>query len=97
MGYDVVFDANVELAGDYALLEQILLGAVGPEAHDASGPTAGHTGDLQQLIDGSVIDVDARLGRWGGGGCGWDTVGIAILILCLDGREATEDGNGDKR
>ena len=78
---DVVLDPVVDFAGDDALIEQILLGAVGPEAHNAAGPAARHAGNLQQLIDGGVIDIDARLRRRSGCG-GFGAPDVSRSWIC---------------
>jgi predicted RND superfamily exporter protein len=44
VGDHVVLDAVVDLHGDDAAVEQVSLGVVGPEAHDAAGPTGRHAG-----------------------------------------------------
>jgi len=81
MGNHKILDALVNLTGDDAILHQILFGAIGPKANNAFGPTARHSRSFQQLFNRGVIEVDARLGRWGiCGGLG-SSVGVAILIL----------------
>lgn len=62
---NVVLDAVVDLAGDYAAIEEIVFGAIGPEANDARGPGARHTGNFHQLVDGRGVEIDFIFGGWG--------------------------------
>jgi len=81
MGDDVVLDAVVDRARDHAALDQISFGAVGPEAHNASGPACRHAWHFEQFAHAGMIDVDALfrgrsiLRRFG---C---TRRVAILVL----------------
>jgi hypothetical protein len=77
----VVFDSVVDFAVQNALVDQVLLGAIRSEANNASGPTARHAGDFQQLIHSRMINVDPRLRRRRRCGCFRSLVGIAILVL----------------
>jgi len=87
---DVRLDSAVDLGGKNAVLDEVELCAVRPEAHDAIGPTARDAGDLEQLGQSGVIDVDA-LGR--GWSCGrravWP-VRVAIPVLS-DPRKAHDE------
>ncbi len=58
-----VLDAAVDFGADDAAIDQILLTAVGPEAHDASGPRFCHAGNGQQFLQAGAVDVDALFGR----------------------------------
>ena len=64
VGDDVVLDALVDLAGHYSAIQEVVLGVVGPEAHDANGPTARHSRHLEQFVNGRVIEIHTRLRRW---------------------------------
>ena len=79
----IILDAVVDLAGHHAVLHQVLLGAVWPEANNASGPTARHTGNLQQFIHAGMIDVYARLRLRRRCRCFGHSAGVSILILRL--------------
>ena len=85
----VILDTVVDLAGDYAALQQVLLGAIGPEAHNASGPARRHAGRLQQLIHAGVIDVDALLRRRGFCRCYRQAASFPILVEASSVREGT--------
>jgi len=60
---DVVLDAVVNVAGKHAVIEQVLLGAVRPEAHNSACPTGRHSGNFEKFVNAGVIDVDAHLRR----------------------------------
>ena len=63
VGDDEILNAVVDIIWQDAAVEQVPLGAVGPEAHDARGPGGGHAGDFEQIADAGAIDVDAGGGR----------------------------------
>ena len=62
MGYDVILDAVVDRAGDDAAIEQLVLGAIGPEADNARRPGVRHSRHLQELVDRCRIDINPVLG-----------------------------------
>ena len=45
----IILDAVVDVAGKHATVEQILLGAIGPKAHNAPGPTGLHAGNFHKF------------------------------------------------
>jgi len=64
VGDDVVADAGVDVGGEDAFFDEVGFGAVGAEAYDAAGPCGGHSGDMEELGDCGVVDVDWI--EWGG-------------------------------
>jgi hypothetical protein len=60
----IVFDPVIDLARHHAFFEKVLFRPVRSEADDAPGPALRHPRHLQEFIQRSVIDVDARLRRW---------------------------------
>ena len=58
VGDDGILDAVVERCGNYALVFEVSFGAIRAEADDALGPDAGHSWDAEELVAGTVIDVD---------------------------------------
>ena len=65
VGDDVILDAVIDRTRNDAAIEQVDLGAVGPESHNASGPTRRHAWNFEQLARSGVINIDAGLGRRG--------------------------------
>lgn len=95
MGDYVVLDSIVDLAGHDAAIEQVILGVVGSEAHDAPGPTARHSWHFQQFFLSSVIDVDARVGCWNRVrfGRSWRTAGHRVSHAW---QESAENGRSHR-
>lgn len=62
MSDDEVLDVLVDFGTYDAFIDEILLGAVGPEAHDAPGPTLRETGNLCEVLKAGVVDIDPLLG-----------------------------------
>ena len=91
---DVIFDAVVDVAGEYAVIEKIPLGAVGAEADDAGGPSGRHAGNLEQFVDAGVVDVDARRG-WRSGFGLWR--GLRRVVLRMTGDDAQACGEKDNQ
>ncbi len=81
MGDHVIFDSVVDLAGHDAAIQQVILGVVGSEAHDASGPTARHSSYFQQFFNRCVIDVYARVRRGNGVRFGGSSAPLAATSL----------------
>ena len=75
----VVFDAVVEVVGDYAHFKEIYFCAIGPVTDNAPSPTGRHAGDLEQLIFRGMVDVDSRFGRRRIFGSLWHAGGISVL------------------
>jgi small-conductance mechanosensitive channel len=94
---DVILDAVIHLAGDNTTIQQVQLGAIGPEANNASGPTARHSGHLQELVNGSVIDVDPRLSRRCIRRCCVQPVGFLIPGLRRHHSAHTQQSNRQRR
>ncbi len=65
VGDHVVFDAIVDRGRDDASIKKVSLGMVWPVEDDASSPAWRHAGNLQQFIEGGVIDVRSQFG-WRG-------------------------------
>src|SRR5580700_9012889 len=84
---DEVLDAVIDFTAYDALVEKILLGAVGPETNNAFRPAWGQARHLQQLVHAGVVNVYALL-RWRRRGrCLRHSGAVAILTLAL-GRPA---------
>lgn len=90
MSDDVVADAVVDIGGQNALFDQVLLGTVGPEADDSLRPGACHAGDFQQLVESGMIQVDAILGA----DCGFP-VRWRIWFGALADAERSQQGGGE--
>jgi len=60
---DEVLDAVVDCQTDDALVDQVLLGSIGPEAHDTTCPTRGETRDSLEVFKFCVVDVDTLVAR----------------------------------
>lgn len=57
MSDDAVADSVVDRCRDYALIEQIQLGAIWAKADDSLRPGLRDTGNAGQFAEGGVIDV----------------------------------------
>lgn len=93
VGNYVVFDAVVEVVGDYAHFKEIYFCAIGPVTDNAPSPTGRHAGDFQQLLFGSMVYVDPRFGRRRIFGSFWRTGGVPVLTIGGAGRANASNGN----
>ena len=78
---DVVLDSVIYGGTDDAFVHEILFGAIGPKAHDASGPACGEARHFLQVSEAGMIDIDTLLGWRRRRGCGWSAGAIAVLKL----------------
>jgi len=93
VGDHKVLDAVIDRAADHALFKQVLLGAVGPVAHNALGPATRQARHLEQLIHAGAVDVDALLGRRSGSSRLGHTRVAVILMRRIDaGTNAQQRG-----
>lgn len=90
MSDDEILDAVVDCETDDAFVDQVLLGSIGPEAHDATGPTRGETRDSLEVFKFCAIDVYALVVRRCRGGCGWSARTVAVLELGMAGSTNAE-------
>src|ERR1700691_1121111 len=81
---DEVLDAVIDFTAYDSLVEEIELGAIGPEAHNALRPAGGQARHLEQLGDAGVVNVYALLRRRRRCRCLRHSGAVSILILTLD-------------
>src|SRR5580704_15722554 len=64
---NVALDSLVHVAVHNPMFHQILLGSIGPEAHDAPGPAPRHPRNLHQFFNACMIYIHSHLLRRGMG------------------------------
>ncbi len=80
VGNHIVFNPIVDHQRHHASVQQVRLGPIRPEAHNAPSPGARHAGNLEQLAHTGVIDVDARFRRRSRCRCARSAVAIAVMV-----------------